>query len=183
MKKGINTASLARIALGSAIITVTSWICVPSAVPFTLQTFGVFLVLCLLGGRLGCISVLVYVITGAVGFPVFSGFRGGIGVLLGATGGYVAGFILSALIFRLCVFIGRNSLAARIIGCVLGMAVCYAAGSLWYAVSVTGSLAAGFLSSLGICVVPFIIPDLIKIALAVIFAEVLRLRLGRKLIG
>lgn len=182
MKK-INTASLARIALGSAVIAVTSWIYVPSVLPYTLQTLGVFFVLCLLGGRLGSISVLVYVLTGAAGFPVFSGFRGGPGVLIGATGGYIAGFILSALIFRICIYIAGNSLTGRILGSVLGLAGCYAAGSLWYAATVTGSIGAGFLSALGVCVVPFIIPDLIKIALAAALAEVLRRRLGSKLIG
>lgn len=180
MKKRIKADSLVRIALGSALISITSWISLPSPLPYTLQTFGVFFTLCLLGGKAGGLSVLVYVLMGALGFPVFSGFRGGIGVLVGATGGYIAGFILSALIFRLITLLGKDSLISRVTGCAVGIAVCWIAGSLWYALTVTGSLTAGFVSALGVCVVPFIIPDLIKITAAVFLAEAVGRRIGRK---
>lgn len=180
MKKSIKAASLARIALGSAFITLASWISIPSPMPYTLQTFGIFFTLCLLGGGQGSISVLVYVLIGALGFPVFSGFRGGVAVLVGTTGGYIAGFILSALIFRIVTLLGKNSPASRIVGCTVGIAVCWVCGSMWYAISVTGSLLTGFVAALGICVVPFIIPDIIKIAAAIILSEAVGRRIKRK---
>ena len=70
-------------------------------VPFTMQTFAVFLALGLLGGRRGTYAVLVYLLLGMIGIPVFSGFRGGPGVLLGTTGGYILGFLGSALVYWL----------------------------------------------------------------------------------
>ncbi|MBQ4055068.1 MAG: biotin transporter BioY [Clostridia bacterium] len=183
MKKRINAASLARVALGSAVIALTSWISIPAPMPYTLQTFGIFFVLCLLGGKEGLFSVAVYVLIGAVGFPVFSGFRGGLGVLIGPTGGYIMSFILSAVIFRICDAGGRRSFALRMLGSLLGMALCWIGGSLWYAATVTGSVRTGFISAALICVLPFIIPDLIKTVSAVLFAEALRRRIGRKIIG
>ena len=71
------------IALGVVLITVCSWISIPMAVPFTLQTFAVFTVCGMLGGRRGTISVLIYILLGLLGIPVFSGFMGGAGVLFG----------------------------------------------------------------------------------------------------
>ena len=93
----MRTQELARAALFAALIAICSWISIPTAVPFTLQTFAVFLALGVLGGKLGTLSVAVYLLLGAVGLPVFAGFQGGLGALLGATGGYLAGFLLTAL--------------------------------------------------------------------------------------
>ena len=85
----VKTTDLVFIAAGAALITICSWISIPTAVPFTLQTFAVFVVLLILGGERGTLSTIVYVIMGAVGIPVFSGFKGGLGVLFGKTGGYI----------------------------------------------------------------------------------------------
>ncbi|MBQ1422124.1 MAG: biotin transporter BioY, partial [Firmicutes bacterium] len=94
----LDTGDLALVALFAAVMAVCSWITVPAAVPFTLQTMGVFLAVGLLGGKRGTISVLVYLFLGAIGLPVFSGFAGGLGYMMGATGGYIIGFLFSALI-------------------------------------------------------------------------------------
>ena len=91
-KRKMKTIDLAYMALGAVIIAVCSWISIPTVVPFTLQTFAVFSVLGLLGGKRGTISVLIYILLGAVGVPVFAGFSGGFGVILGPTGGYIIGF-------------------------------------------------------------------------------------------
>ena len=93
-KRKMKTIDLAYMALGAVIIAVCSWISIPTVVPFTLQTFAVFSVLGLLGGKRGTISVLIYILLGAVGVPVFAGFSGGFGVILGPTGGYIVGFLL-----------------------------------------------------------------------------------------
>ena len=94
-----STRDMAYIALMAVLLAVCSWISVPAPVPFTLQTFGVFCALGLLGGRRGSTAVLLYILLGAVGLPVFSGFQGGLGKLLGPTGGYILGFLLSALLY------------------------------------------------------------------------------------
>ena len=82
----MKTRELAYTGILAALIAVCSWISIPTAVPFTLQTFAVFLTLGLLGGRLGTLAVTVYLLLGAVGLPVFAGFHGGLGAVLGATG-------------------------------------------------------------------------------------------------
>ena len=88
---------MAYIALFAVLLTVCAWISVPLPVPFTLQTFAIFAALGILGGRRGTWAVAVYLLLGAVGLPVFSGFRGGLGALLGTTGGYILGFLALAL--------------------------------------------------------------------------------------
>ena len=90
-KNRLSVRDMAFIAAMSAVIAVCAWITIPLAVPFTLQIFGVFMALRLLGGKKGTLSILVYIALGAVGLPVFSGFQGGIGVLAGPTGGDIAG--------------------------------------------------------------------------------------------
>ena len=95
------TLDLIYMAIGAALIAVCSWVTIPLVVPFTLQTFAVFTVVELLGGKKGCLSILVYILLGAVGLPVFSGFKGGIGALIGTTGGYIIGFIFIANYFYL----------------------------------------------------------------------------------
>ena len=72
--------AMVQIALFAAIIAVCSWIQIPMTVPFTMQTFAVFCALATLGGKGGTISILIYIVLGAVGVPVFAGFTGGIGI-------------------------------------------------------------------------------------------------------
>ena len=81
----LRTRDLTYVALCAVLIAVCAWISIPAPVPFTLQTFGIFAALTLLGGRRGCYAVAVYLLLGLVGLPVFAGFQGGIGALLGTT--------------------------------------------------------------------------------------------------
>lgn len=97
----MKTKDMAYIALMAVLISVCSWLSVPAAIPFTMQTYAVFTALLLLGGRRGSIAVAVYIALGAVGLPVFSGFAGGIGKLMGPSGGYIFGFMLTALCYWL----------------------------------------------------------------------------------
>ena len=92
------TYDIVYIAVFAVIMAICSWISIPAAVPFTLQTFGVFIAVGILGGKRGTLSVLVFILLGAIGVPVFAGFSGGIGVLAGTTGGYIIGFLFSALV-------------------------------------------------------------------------------------
>ena len=106
---------LAYTALFTVLLAVCAWITVPLTVPFTLQTFGVFAALGTLGGRRGTYAVAAYLLLGLAGLPVFSGFRGGPGVLLGTTGGYILGFLASALLRpRIIICLGRIAAKAII---------------------------------------------------------------------
>ncbi|MBQ4104616.1 MAG: biotin transporter BioY [Clostridia bacterium] len=162
------------ISLFSAIIVVCSFITIPSAIPFTLQTFAVFLCLNILGAKKGIISILIYIFIGVVGLPVFSGFNGGIGALLNVTGGYIVGFIFSALIFWVItsVFNKKSRKIINLIASFMGLIVCYIFGTLWYILLfIKNGEAINFISAFTICVLPFIIPDILKIVLSVALSE------------
>lgn len=157
------------ISLFTAIIAVSSFITIPSPVPFTLQTFAVFCSLSILGGKKGFLTIVLYIILGAIGLPVFSGFSGGIGHLLGATGGYILGFILTALVYFIITRLSLNSSWTKAVGLLTGLFACYAFGTFWYtSVYLKELTAQTFVSSLSICVLPFVIPDLIKIWVALL---------------
>ena len=162
----IRTRDLTYIALFSVLITVCAWVTIPTAaISFTLQTFGIFAAVMTLGGRRGTLAVLVYLLLGAVGLPVFSGFQS-TGALLGATGGYILGFLGSALTYWLVTaLLRRDTLPVQLGACVLGLAVCYSFGTAWFLLVYSGgSMSVG--RALSLCVTPFILPDLVKIGLA-----------------
>lgn len=174
-KGKITTKELVFTALMAVIIAVCSWISIPTTVPFTLQTFGVFMAVGLLGGKKGTVSVLVYILLGAVGVPVFAGFSGGIGVLFGTTGGYIVGFLLSGLVYWAITAAFGEKLPVMIIAMALGLIVCYAFGTVWFMiVYAKNTEAIGLMTALGWCVFPFIIPDCIKIALAIVLTKQLK---------
>ena len=168
MNSKFRVVDLTYMAVGAALIAVCSWISIPSTVPFTLQTFAVFCVLSLLGGKRGTVSIVIYILLGAVGMPVFAGFTGGIGILLGTTGGYIIGFIFMGLLFWLAEHFFGDALPVRIVSMLAGLLVCYAFGTGWFLwVYARQSGAIGIGTALSWCVLPFILPDLAKMALAV----------------
>ena len=168
MNSKFRVVDLTYMAVGAALTAVCSWISIPSTVPFTLQTFALFCVLSLLGGKRGTVSIVIYILLGAVGMPVFAGFTGGIGILLGTTGGYIIGFIFMALLFWLAEHFFGNALPVRIVSMLAGLLVCYAFGTGWFLwVYARQSGAIGIGTALSWCVLPFILPDLAKMALAV----------------
>lgn len=150
-------------ALFAALMAICAWISIPIGnIAVTMQTFAVFLALTLLGGKWGTVSILIYLLLGAAGMPVFSGFQGGFGVLLGVTGGYLWGFLFSGLTYWA---LERFSKAA---GVIAGMAICYLCGTAWF-LHWSGGVTLVLLR----CVIPYLIPDAIKLTLA--------LRLQRRL--
>lgn len=160
--------------LFAAILTVCAWLSFPVGdLVITAQTFGVFLTLGLLGGRRGCITIGVYLLLGAIGAPVFSGFRGGLGALLGTTGGYIFGFMLTSLIYWLLTF-RKDTPGIRLVGMILGLIFCYAAGSVWYMTQYLHSDSVTLGLVLAKCVLPYLIPDGIKLSLAWFFTCRLR---------
>jgi biotin transport system substrate-specific component len=166
------TYDMVYIAVFAVLIAICSWISIPTTVPFTLQTFAVFLAVGVLGGKRGSLSVLIYILLGAVGIPVFAGFSGGFGILLGSTGGYIIGFLFSALLmWGMEALLGKKTWVLGL-SMVLGLIVCYAIGTVWFmAVYTKNSGPIGLAAVLSWCVIPFIIPDLIKIALALVLSK------------
>ena len=156
--------NLTMTALFAVIICVCSMLSIPAAVPFTLQTFAVFLALFMLGGKYGTLSIAVYILLGITGLPVFHNFTGGIGILMGNTGGYITGFLLCGIIYLLMTKPISKKPFLKLVAAFIGLALCYTVGTLWFVF--TSTQGAGFGTALLTCVVPFIIPDTVKILLA-----------------
>ena len=180
--KGKITKNIAYGALFTALIAASAWIAVPvpqTGISFTLQTFAVLLAASLGGWKMGTAAVLCYIAIGAIGAPVFSGFRGGVGVIAGVTGGYIVGFIFTALIVGLSCKIFGMKLLPLILSMTLGVIVCYAFGTAWYCVLFHGEKTFG--AALGACVLPYIPFDALKIAAAVFLSKKLYKFVGGKI--
>lgn len=164
----MSTRNAAYVAMMAVILCVCSWLTIPFTVPFTMQTFAVYCALLLLGGRRGLLAIGLYILLGLVGLPVFSGFRGGPGHLLGLTGGYIIGFLFTGLGYLLMESKLRGlGFLPRIVLLALDLLPCYLVGTLWFtAVSRLHGSEIGFFGALGLCVVPYILPDLVKVVLA-----------------
>ncbi len=165
---------LTKIALSVALMSICAWIALPFPLPFTMQTFALFLTLCLLGGRAGSLAVFAYLLLGLVGVPVFSGFRGGIGVLFSESGGYLIGFLFASLLFwgleGIC---GKGG--GKLFVICLGQLVCYFTATLWFAwVYLQGSGEGGLIAAATTCVLPYLLPDGVKIILALFVANRLK---------
>ena len=172
---------LALISVSAALITICSWISIPlGPVPFTLQTLGILAVMLTIGGRRGTIAVLVYLALGACGVPVFAGFKGGIVSFIGPTGGFLIGFVIAALVYWLL----EKALFKRLmntpvktwifglLGFVIFEVVMYVIGVIWFMTvyaAQTGPV--GLATVMGWCVLPFIIPDIVKMVVAVLIGE------------
>ena len=171
-KKGTNTIDLMYMALGAVLIAICSWISIPATVPFTMQTFAIFFVLSALGGKRGTVSIAVYVLLGVIGVPVFAQFTSGIDVLLGNRGGYILGFIFMGLIYWLIVHCFGKKMWVEILAMVIGLTVCYTFGTIWFITVYTqANGAVGLSTVLAWCIIPFIVPDLIKLGLALTLAR------------
>ena len=170
----LSVTDMALIALFAALLAVCAWISIPAAVPFTMQTFGLFAAMGLLGGKRSMLAVLVYLLLGLIGIPVFSSFRGGFGVLAGVTGGYLIGFIIATLVYWLITLKAGGKLLPMILGMAAGLLVDYVFGTAWFMLLYAKTYGAiGLSAALSMCVIPFIIPDLIKLALAVTVTKML----------
>ena len=171
----LNTRDLTYIAACAALLAVCSWISIPTVVPFTLQTLGVFLTLSLLGGKRGTLAILAFILMAAIGLPVLSGFSGGLGIVLGSTGGYLLGFLLTGLVVWCAERFWGNRLPVLAVSLVVGLALCYAFGTAWFMVvyaRTEGPI--GLAAAYGWCVAPFLIPDAVKLVLALTLIPRLR---------
>lgn len=153
-----NVRKMVRASLFAALCGVCSWIAIPiPPIYITLQTFALLLTLGTLGGRWGTAAIFLYLLLGIAGLPVFSGFRGGISALLDATGGFLWGFLLAGFAYWFLEKLGK--LPAMI----AAMGVCYLCGCLWFQVY-AGDIDLG--SAFVVCVVPYLLPDAVKLWLA-----------------
>ena len=167
------TKLMVQIALVTAVICVLSPFTIPlpfSPVPISLTIFAIYLGLYALNWKWGTVSILLYILIGLVGVPVFSGFSGGPGKLLGPTGGYIIGYIFVGIIAGW--FIDKSDkIYMHAIGMVIGVAVCYAFGTVWFMyVYARTSGPIGVMTALSWCVLPYLLPDAVKIALASVLA-------------
>ena len=150
-------------AILTAVLCVLSPLSVPiGAVPMTLGTLAVCIVSSVTGIGTGVVAVVLYVLLGAFGLPVFSSFQGGFHMLAGATGGYIVGYIPMALVIGLLLKVFRRKVWSYPIAMAAGVIVCYFFGTIWFSIQ----SARTFMESLTVCVLPFIGWDCIKIVLA-----------------
>jgi biotin transport system substrate-specific component len=163
----------------TAIISVLSVITIPThPIPFTLSLFAIFLTGSLLPPKDAFLSVIIYILLGAFGVPVFSGFRGGFQVITGFTGGYLLSYPLMAFIIALFQkFSKKYKIFFVTIGMVIALILCYFLGTLWFSIASKTS----FVSALSLCVAPFVLFDAVKIGIAVSFSVVLRKTIGKSL--
>ena len=165
----LNVRKMVLCSLFASLMGVCSWIAVPvPPIAVTLQTFGVLMALGILGGKWGTVSILLYLLMGILGLPVFAGFRGGISALLDATGGFLWGFLVGGLVYN-----GTEKLG-KLPAMVLCQLICYFCGCLWFRYW-AGNVGIG--ASVLTCVIPYLIPDGLKLWLAWHLSN----RIGRQL--
>lgn len=169
------TYKITKISLVAALLCVISPFAIVfpfSPVPVSLATLMLYLSVYIVGKRDAVISCGIYLLIGLVGIPVFSGFTGGIGKVLGPTGGYMIGYLF--LVFISGWFVERwNNYLMQGIGMTLGTAVCYLFGSLWLAYQA----GMNFKAAIGVGAIPFIPGDVVKIVIGVIAGNAVRKRL------
>ncbi|NLP26811.1 MAG: biotin transporter BioY [Clostridiales bacterium] len=164
--------SLTIPALFTALIVILSQISIPiQPIPFTFSLLAIFLTAALLPPKQAFLSVFTYVMLGIIGLPVFAGFRGGLNIILGFTGGFIMAYPLMALVIALMVKLGKNkNLSFTIIGMLIALVICYLMGCIWYMIVAKSSFSQAF----SLCVAPFILFDIIKICIAFAFSVALR---------
>ncbi len=162
--------NVAVTALFSAFIVICAWISIPFlGVPFTMQTFGVFLAVSVLGIKRGTAAVGLYILLGLVGLPVFHSFQSGAGIIMGSTGGFIIGLLVAAPIVGLLLRENQSSLLKTVVAFSAGQAVVYISGVTWFC------LVYGSDKSLGgvllTTVVPFLVTDAFKIFAAAVISK------------
>ena len=179
VKQGMDVESLALIGIMAAICCVLGpWQIPIGPVPISLQIIAVCLCSYVLGARKGALAVLIYVLLGLVGLPVFAGASGGASVLFGPTGGYIIGFVFMAFISGLFIEkAGIKKVYLQVIGLALGLFVCYLFGTAWF--SVVNTKGINFTQALGYCVYPFIPFDFAKIVISIILGNAIKEALNR----
>lgn len=176
MSKTFSVQKMAIIALMTAVLCILAPISIPvfiSPVPISLGVLAVYLTAYVLSPLDATISVIIFILLGTFGLPVFSGYSGGLSKLVGPTGGYIIGFLFTVYISSLFIHM-KKGIIFDVIGMITGLAICYILGTIWFSYQ----QGKGFIASLLLCVVPFLIGDAIKIIVAVILGTQLNKRLA-----
>lgn len=172
----LTTREMVLTALFAAIFCILGPISVPiGPVPVSLTNFVIYISVYMLSARNATISCLIYLLIGAAGLPVFSGYTGGAGKLLGVTGGYLIGFIFTTVISGIVVNKFYSNKLISILGMLAGLAVTYAFGTAWFAF-LNGDKSV--YEILKLCVIPFILIDFVKIIIASIFGPILKSKIN-----
>ena len=170
----MNVRRMCRIALMAAVLCIASPMIVPiGPIPISLATLAVYVAGVCLGAAEGTAAVAVYILLGAVGLPVFSGFTGGFQKIASVTGGYLVGYIpcVAAIGWAADRWQGWRLIPAMVVGTIL----LYALGTAWFMFQSGNSLAA----SLATCVVPFLVGDGLKMVVAVVAGTPVRRQLDK----
>ena len=163
----MKTKKLVYCGLFSAIIGIMALISIPfQPVPLNMALVAVIFAGGMLGKKYGTLSVIVYILLGAVGVPVFAGFRGGFGVIAGPTGGYIAGYIIVAFLTGL-IYEKTRKIKYTVPLMLVAVLICYALGTTWYCYVMKSDV----WSALALCVFPFVFVDMIKIVLSALFLK------------
>ena len=175
MSKTFSVQKMAIIALMTAVLCILAPISIPifiSPVPVSLGVLAIYLTAYVLSPLDATISVIIFILLGTFGLPVFSGYSGGLSKLVGPTGGYIIGFLFTVYISSLFIHM-KKGIIFDVIGMITGLALCYILGTIWFSYQ----QGKGFIASLLLCVVPFLIGDAIKIIVAVILGTQINKRL------
>lgn len=177
MARTITIKKMAIVSFMTAILCILSPVSIPifiSPVPVSLGVLAIYLTAYVLEPVESLISVVLFLLLGIFGLPVFSGYSGGVAKILGPTGGYLVGFLFTVYISSLFIHL-KKGIIFDILGMILGLALCYLLGTIWFSYQ----QGKGFLASLLLCVVPFLLGDAIKIAVASIIGHEISKRLDK----
>lgn len=175
MKK-LTIYSMATCAIMAALMCVLGPLSIPiGPIPISLLTLAIYLAAFVLGPKECTISVLIYILLGAAGLPVFSGAAGGLAKLSGPTGGYIVGYLFLAFICSMFVKKSNANIIISVVGMIVATAVLYAFGTAWFMIEMKTDL----VSSLTMCVFPFIPGDFAKIVAATLIGKALRVALTK----
>lgn len=175
-KQIMSTYHMIVTALFAAIMCILGPMSLPiGPVPISLTNLVIYFAVMILGTKLGTISYVIYLLLGAFGLPVFSAYSGGIGKLLGPTGGYLIGFIPMAIITGIVLDKWKKALIPTIVGMVGATLVAYVFGTIWFVISMDCTV----LYALTVCVFPFLFGDFLKIMIAIIVGREIKKRLAK----
>lgn len=175
----LSTKELILCGIFAALTAILAQISIPlpfTTIPLTLQIVAIGVTGIILGSKCGFISILIYILIGAMGVPVFAGFKGGLSALLGPTGGFILGFPIMVWIIGY-VKEKFNSPMLTVISLVLGLFIDYITGTILFSL-ITGNT---IINSIMLCVIPFIIVDFIKLGLAYIVGTTISKRVSSSL--
>lgn len=167
---------IAVTAITAAILCIFSPFSLPiGAVPVSLATFAICLISCITPWKQSVAAVTIYILLGACGLPVFSGFTGGFQQIAGLTGGFIIGYIPCSFIVSFFINKYQDKKFVYPLSMIIGFFACYFMGTVWYSLQTDTD----FIAALTVCVLPFIIGDTVKITVATTLGIMLKNRLKK----